>query len=167
MSNWEAYKSWSDQYIPEIKKCLSEVLIGEPSEVCEDRDHNTDLCVLDLKPKRVACRVRDDKYRERYGDEFTIRTNVPSGNKSELAKIIEGWGDYIFYGFADDEGLTQWFIGDLSVFRYWFTHTLALMDKGECPGAKQVNHDGSSGFRAFKKDEIEGFIVAEGGRDNA
>ena len=159
MKKWEELKAWSDQYLPEIKRCIGEHLISEPNDFREDKDHNTDLIVLELKAIRIACRVRKDSYRERYGHEFTIRLQVPSGNKTELSKIVEGWGDYFFYGFADESRLTQWFIGDLNAFRLWFSREL-VKRKGELPGELRSNPDGSSDFRAFRKDEIPGFIAA-------
>jgi hypothetical protein len=161
MKKWEELKAWSDKYLPEIKRHIGEHLISEPKDITEDSTHNTDLVVLELKAVRIACRVRKDKYRERYGNEFTIRSGVPSGNKTELSKIIEGWGDYFFYGFADASNLTQWFIGDLKAFRLWFNRELWKMDKGLMPGIEQHNLDGSSDFRIFNKNAIPGFIIAQ------
>lgn len=165
---WENDKKWSDKYIPEIKRNLGQHLISEPENFKEDKEHNTDLTILQLNPYRIACRIRKDKYREKYGNEFTIRASRPiTGHKTELTKIIEGWGDYFFYGFANDEHLTQWFIGDLKAFRLWFNRELWKMDKGLMPGIEQHNFDGSSGFRAFDKNAIPDFIVAESAGETA
>ena len=62
--------------------------------------------------------VRKFKFSEAYPNEFTIRTVRPSGAQTELGKIIEGWGDYFFYGFADaqESGLFSWALCDLKVF---------------------------------------------------
>ena len=162
MSKWENDKKWSDKFLPEIKRHLGEFLIEEPKDFEEDRKNNTDLVVLELRAVRIACRIRKDKYREKYGDEFTVRERRNSGNKTELAKIVEGWGNFIFYGFADERHLTQWLIGDLNAFRLWFNYEL-VRNKGVIPGIPQTNFDGSSDFRAFKKNIIPNFIVAESG----
>ena len=63
---------------------------------------------------------------KQYGSEFTIRAGRPSGAKTELTKIIEGWGDYFFYGFADPTEiyLAQWLIGSLNAFRLWHSREL-------------------------------------------
>ena len=82
-------------------------------------------------------------------------------NKTELTKIIEGWGDYLFYGFANENNLSQWFIGDLKAFRLWFNKELFKLPKGELPGEGKSNLDGSSDFRAFDKNKIPNFIVTE------
>jgi hypothetical protein len=160
MKKWEELKKFSDKYLPEIKRYLGEYLIAEPKEIEEDKRHNTDLVVLELRAVRIACRVRRDIYYVKYGNEFTIRSSVPSGNKTELAKIIEGWGDYIFYGFGDGEHLTHWFIGDLKAFRLWFSIQI-VKNGGTLPGKVKENADGSSNFRSFNKYDIPGFIIAD------
>lgn len=148
------------RFLPEIKSIVGMHLIGEaPKE--EDCVRNTDLIVLRLEAIRIACRIRKHKYFARWGDEFTIRANRPSGALTELSKIIQGWGDYIFYGFADEaeEHLHAWIIGDLKEFRLWFMAQLCK-NGGAKPGELNENGDGSSKFRAFKiTDMPERFII--------
>ena len=110
---WQEQKRWSDAYLPEIKQVLGLYLIGEaPRE--EDEERNTDLIVLRLDAVRIACRVRKHEYALRYPDEFTIRAGLPSGMKTELTKIVEGWGNYFLYGFAtaDESALCAWTLAD-------------------------------------------------------
>ncbi len=165
--NWQRDHTWSAQFMPSIKRILGEYLIQEaPAE--EDQRHNTDLIVLTLGAIRVACRVRHHEYVAVYGDQFTIRATRPSGVKTELAKIIEGWGDYLFYGFADsiDRDLCAWLLGDLKVFRFW----LATQNY-RCGGIvqpPQQNGDGSSAFHAFEIDELPpNFVIARRRWDSA
>lgn len=163
MSNgWKDNKTWSDRFLSEIKAILGVQLIGEPP-VEEDEERNTDLIVLKMDAVRISCRVRRYVYYERYPGEFTIRAGLPSGMKTELTKIIEGWGDYFFYGFADEEEerLVAWRLGDLKAFRLWFNRQLAK-NKGIVPGVSQINSDGSSDFIAFAWDSVEGFEIARG-----
>lgn len=158
---WEADKRWSDKFLSEIKSILGLHLIGEPPKE-EDAEHNTDLIVLTMAPVRIGCRVRKHEYVARYGDEFTIRAGRPSGAKTELAKIVEGWGDYFFYGFADakEKALCRWLLGDMNVFRGWFARQL-VENKGRAPGQHKDNHDNSSHFRAFRVADMPvGFVVA-------
>jgi len=149
MSTWQNDKRWSDLFLPEIKQILGSYLIGEPPQE-EDAERNTDLIVLRMEAVRIGCRVRKHEYLARYPDEFTIREGRPSGIKTELTKIIEGWGDYFFYGFSNqtETELDAWMLGDLRVFRVWFMRYLAK-HQGQLPGAAQNNHDQSSCFRAF------------------
>jgi hypothetical protein len=161
-TNWQRDKRWSDRFLPEIKRILGEHLIGEPP-VEEDQERNTDLMVLKMAAVRVGCRVRKHSYLASYGNEFTVRSGRPSGIKTELTKVIEGWGDYFFYGFADQEAaiLARWSLCDLKVFRVWFTRQLVKSEKGQIPGFSKKNTDGSSDFRAFCFDDFPPeFIIA-------
>jgi len=157
---WKTDKRWSDRFLPAIKRILGEHLIAEPP-MEEDAEHNTDLIVLRLDAVRIACRVRQYKYLSGYGDEFTIRTSRPSGIKTELTKIVEGWGDYLFYGFSNPEetALQQWFLGDLKALRLYYNR--ALYKGRPHPWFLKDNLDGSSAFTVFKRDDIPGFIVAQ------
>lgn len=165
---WTVDKKWSDVFLPEIKQILGLYLIGEPP-IEEDQERNTDLMVLKMDAVRVGCRVRrsisESGYLafERHSGEFTIRTGRPSGVKTELTKIIEGWGDYFFYGFAneDETGLRHWSLCNLNEFRVWFVRYLAK-NKGQMPGIGKDNTDGSSTFKAFKFASLPPeFIIAK------
>jgi hypothetical protein len=140
---------WGRQFIPELKQIIGVHLIGEaPFE--DDAKRATDLIVLRLEAIRIACRIRRHQYLEPYGDEFTIRTDRPSGAETELGKLISGWGDYIIYGFASDDDsppLVAWVLADLSVFRLWYMRELVRL-KGVTPGAHKANFDGTR-FAAF------------------
>lgn len=153
MIKWEDDKKWSDRFLPEIKRILGENLIGEPP-VEEDMERNTDLIVLKMEPLRIGCRIRRFKYFEKYKDEFTVRSGRPSGIKTELSKIIEGWGDFFFYGFSDEqeESLLSWNLCDLKVFRLWFNQQIVAAQK--VPGIPKNNTDNSSNFLVFKFDEL-------------
>jgi hypothetical protein len=161
MSEWRSDKRWSDRFLPEIKGIIGTHLIAEPPYE-EDAERNTDLMVLRLDAIRIGCRIRKFKFASSYPDEFTIRTSRPSGAKTELGKIVEGWGDYFFYGFSDEREseLCSWALCDLKVFRSWFSRELTNK-KGEMPGKQRTNHDGSSSFAVFNiKDLPQGFVVA-------
>ena len=157
MKSWEKDKKWSDKFMLEIKSILGMNLIAE-APIDEDSEHNTDLMILKLDSVRIACRIRKYQYL-RYAEEFTIRSSRPSGVKTELTKVIEGWGDYFFYGFSNDSetNLLKWLIGDLKAFRIWFTRQISK-NKGMMPGIAQKNYDNSSGFHAFKAFEIPDFV---------
>ena len=160
MTGWKQDKRWSDRFLPEIKRILGEHLISEPPTE-EDAEHNTDLMVLRLDAIRIGCRIRRYKDFHKYSQEFTIRAWRPSGAKTELTKIIEGWGDYFFYGFSDEqeEKLVQWILCDLKAFRLYFNRYMATHE-GNVPGMGKKNIDNSSSFLAFKYSEIPELIVA-------
>jgi hypothetical protein len=150
MDNWHKDKKWSDKFMPQIKKELGSVLICESSYE-DDALKNTDLTVIGMGSLNIACRVRRYKYfNSEYRSQFTVRCVRSSGNKTELTKIIEGWGDYMFYGFCDEleKDLIHWKILDLKVFRRWFSWQL-VKNNGAVPGEQIPNNDGGSEFLAF------------------
>jgi len=166
MKQWEKDKAWSDRYLPAMKRILGEHLIGEaPLE--EDIHRNTDLIVLRMQAVRIGCRVRRHDYLAQYGNEFTIRC-ARDNAKTELTKILEGWGDFFFYGFAADAGqtLSKWTILDLSQFRLWFSRRLYKMQPNEMPGKLLRNHDGSSDFRVFRWDALPKPAIIASSHDN-
>lgn len=164
--SWKLDKQWSDRFIPEIKAICGMHLIGEASKE-EDAKHNTDLLVLTAGRNRIACRVRKYKYLSQYGDEFTIRAGRPRGTQTELDKIINGWGDYFIYGFADaqERTLVRWFLGNLTKLRTYCYRELAAT-YGHPRWERCYNYDNSSNFVAFPlRDMPLGFLVASHGFD--
>lgn len=163
MSAWRHDKKWSDIFIPGIKRVLGEYLIGEPP-IEEDQERNTDLMVLKMDSVRIGCRIRRNQYISQYSDEFTIRAGRPSGIKTELTKIVEGWGDYFFYGFSNknETDLEMWRLCDLKVFRLWFNQE--ILRRQQMPGIQKPNFDNSSNFIAFNFNDLPNdFVVGSYG----
>lgn len=155
---WKADKEWSDAFMPQVKRILGAELISEASPV-EDALHNTDLMIGDrqlvLAAIRVGVRIRKPSYLDRFSHQFTIRAErTKTGNQTELAKIIRGYGDYFFYGIAspDADELACWALIDLGEFRLWFNQELfAHRTPFDGPIA---NGDGGSTFYAFNLDDL-------------
>lgn len=152
MNGFERDKQWSDKFMKTIKQILGLCLLTE-GDFEEDAKENTDLRVLSLKSVRIGVRVRKHSFYERYPDEFTIRYSRPSGVKTEIDKIMEGWGDLFFYGFSnrDETSLSRWTLADFDVFRKWYT-----------PGKAKPRFVPESGCEliAFRWDELpSGFII--------
>lgn len=149
-------KKWVDRFEFEIRQICGPVFI-KPAPKRIDCEEATDLLVLEIGNLTVGCRVRRNYYYQnpKYRGQFTIRDSRPS-KKTELQKILEGWQDYNFYGFADetDTSILQWFVGDLKVFRYEYQRALSARLFGDTNGIikwvpKIPNEDGSSTFSAF------------------
>ena len=66
-----------------------------PDEI--DQKQAADLMVLTAGNVKIACRLRRRGYVEKYRYEFTIRALRDSGAETELSKITNGWGDWMFY----------------------------------------------------------------------
>lgn len=133
--------------LPEVRQLLAQRLVFQ-SPFEEDAKHNTDFIVLASDDLRVSCRLRGYEYLRSYGDEFTIRSRRRSGVETELDKIVAGWGDYMFYGFADLgwDHLAAWTLCDLGAFREWYGE--------QPPRLERWNADGGSSFMVFRWDEL-------------
>jgi hypothetical protein len=161
---WQDDKAWSARFIPQMQRHLAPLLI-KVAQPDDDILRNTDLVTLEVDGKvRVACRVRRHEYLSRYGDEFTLRCTRPTGTMTEIDKVLSGWGDYLFYGFADasESDLATWFVGDLQVFREWVTRYRRKFS--DWPGELRRNHDGSSAFMAFSIVDVDPRFVVERNR---
>ncbi len=162
---WTKDKAWSDIYIPEIKRILGPHVLKEAS-VEDDQQRNTDLIVLCASAIRIACRVRHSNVFDRWPLDITIRCSRPSGIKTELYKIIGGWGDLFFYGHASpvDKGLFRaWCLIDLEKWRNWFASSAWKLRKQ--PWERHQNKDESSEFAAFNVHHYgmeETLIASEG-----
>lgn len=132
--------SWQMKYLPVVKNLVGPLLLKDaPMEI--DKTEATDLMVLVARDMRIGCRIRRAGYADKYGDEFTIRSHRDSGAKTELAKITEGWGDWLFYGHAEHDDLpvlARWMIVDLHA---WRAHMIRHKDKIRF--GKKANGDGT------------------------
>lgn len=173
--------AWQMKYLPQVKQVILDQLprIARISEASfeEDATRNTDL-VLKIDATRIAVRLRraKDMYRRdktghRYVDQFTLRSYRSSGVDTELTKVLAGWGNFNFYGFADETDLVAWLIGDLSAFRLWHQrevwrlgHRKGPDEQMRMPGGDEVpNHDRTTRFRPYLIDEVNEdgkFVVA-------
>jgi hypothetical protein len=136
--NYQDQRQWSDQYIGEIKKIVGPYLLEESSfEV--DTKQAADLVVVNSKNITIACRVRKPGFLK-YANEFTIRSRYDSGCKTELQKITEGWGDWMFYGHAASSGLKihVWTLIDLNAWR-----AAMIRHKDKIRRGEKSNNDGT------------------------
>ncbi len=143
-------RNWSDAFLPEIQCIVGRYLLDTAPDY-HDMHKATDLMMLNAMDKRIAVRVRRYGNAHIYPYQFTIRAKVASGAKTELAKIVEGHGDWMFYGHANQvgDGFSLWWLLDLNAFRS------ALIRRDSLPircGDKAVG-DGTS----FKWFDIRSF----------
>lgn len=119
-------RAWSDRYIPAIKTIVGPFLI-DPAPLELDWREATDLIVLNARDMRIAARLRkpDILTLSRQKDwgwewQFTIRLRVKTGAPTELQKIIDGFGDWMFYAHVVDEysmHFDPWMLINLHAFR--------------------------------------------------
>jgi len=162
MSNWKDDYRWSALFDRQVKMAIGPHVIGNAS-IEDDQDRATDL-VLATDRVRIACRIRrwTKQACDRWGDQFTIRSQRPGGTKTELAKILDGWGDMFFYGWgcAQSVRLREWSLIDLSVFRSWY---LEAASRGKNVRATEVsNGDGTRGEAFWIGHLPKGGVIASG-----
>lgn len=138
----------------------SSKIFMQVAPVLEDLKHNTDFMVMKIGDATMACRIRRHNA-IKYLDEFTLRESRPTGAATELQKVMDGFGRYLFYGFAAAEppGILAYTIGDLDVFREY----IRKYHQDEMPGYSQKNGDGTT-FRVMKWSYFpDNFIVESEG----
>lgn len=152
--SYEADRAWSDQFIPAMKQIIGPYLL-EPSSVEVDTKQAADLVVFRARDVTIACRLRRPGYADRYPFEFTIRSARDSGTRTELQKLTDGWGDWMFYGHAAAQSpdIARWFLLDLSAWR-----AALIRDRMAVAPRRQSNGDGTH-FVAF---DVRRFKIANG-----
>lgn len=148
-------REWADSHLDQISAILKQnaahlmdVQIA-PDDV--DRTSATDM-ILHLSGGDVAVRLRRPDCIHR---ELTIRSRRATGNRTELSKIQDGFGDWYLYGWCNEEDqIDEWILVDLDRFReerLWLRHR-------EIP-----NKDRTTWFIAIFVDELRrsGCLVAE------
>lgn len=138
MSYSKERREWSDRFISQIRGIVGPMLL-EPTSFEIDTEQAADLIIFHARDMRIAARIRQHKYSLDYPYQFTIRS-VSNGRKTELQKITDGWGDWMFYGFSskDESRIERWFVIDLSA---WRAHM--IRDKGRISKGSKQNGDGT------------------------
>ena len=137
--SYEQDRSWSDQFIPHMRSIIGPHLLV-PSSVEVDTKQAADLVVLRARDMTIACRVRRHGYSDRDPFEFPVRSARDSGARTELEKLTDGWGDWMFYGHAAAHGprIERWMLIDLSAWR-----AALIRDKDQIRFTKKSNGDGT------------------------
>lgn len=116
---YQREREWSDQFIPEVKKIVGQYLL-KTADFRQDTTEATDLIVLCAEGLRIAVRMRRPGAAEKFPFDFTIRRWLANGCPTEMHKIVDGWGDWLFYGHAralDSNEICRWWIVNLHALR--------------------------------------------------
>jgi hypothetical protein len=111
----EERRKWSDRFLPQIQEIVGRFTIGVASYDSDVREA-TDIVA---HSKKIAVRVRQFGFFNKYPEQFTLRAQLDTGTVTELQKIIHGHADWAFYGHADKQEMQveHWMVLDLHVFR--------------------------------------------------
>lgn len=150
MSGYCTDRAWSDRFIPSLRRLIGPHLL-EPSTFAQDAQQAADLVILHARDLRIACRVRRAGFAERYPNQFTLRSERTNGTPTEFRKILEGWGDWLFYGHAvSDESIAidPWWLIDLRAFRFHWSAE-GHRDRKQLRHGEVTNVDQQTRFRWF------------------
>jgi hypothetical protein len=160
MGSYEKDRTWSDQFLPQVRLIVGPLLLM-PSDDIKDMREATDLIVLHAKDMRIAVRLRRQGYAGKYPGEFTIRYSRDSGADTELKKIVEGWGDWFFYGHTENDLIVEWVLIDLHKLRAVFIRKPdVLRNPDNIISGKRSNNDGTH-FIFFNAKKIPEIIIRE------
>ena len=160
-TEFQINKDWSEVFSLEILRYLEAFLYPykfEKGTLEEDRHQCCDFKAVGYE-LIIASRMRDYKFYQKFSNDITISTKPSLDGKSELYKIMEGYGDYYFYGFAtlDNLNILSWKIYDLNIFRSW---AFKSAREGTLPSENTDFH-----FIPFNTSLIPKIIVAYGGKN--
>jgi hypothetical protein len=152
-SSLTASLDWARRFDVSVKRALGEATYQQAS-MKDDMERGTDFVLYTTGKSRIAARVRESYYwRKGLGADITIRRDRPSGSDTEIHRVMEGWVDLIFYGFAADEEstgeLTSWWLIDTIPLRSWYHKQIERYGRGVFNYSVHYNYDGSSSFYAW------------------
>lgn len=155
MRTFEIDKKWADKFNKQVKSIVGPLLLEE-ADFKTDAERVGDFSLVSRAGTTIACRIRKYSYLNRYKNEFTIRSHRDSGAKTEMAKIVDGYGTWFFYGFCDEkeENILCARILDFIAFRG------RLIRRERDLWTTRDNGDGTR-FLSFKIEDFPNIIVHE------
>lgn len=156
LNGYKERRQFSDGFIPHIKSIVGQFLIRN-SNFEEDVKQATDFVVLNVSGKKLMCRIRRMN-QVKYMGQFTIRTSKFGWNDSEFDKVKKGFGDWMFYGFGEDDTkqVIHWWLLDMGKFRAHVNGPEPHAYRSE----EKENDDGSS-FISFWIDSFDPGIIVQ------
>ena len=152
--NFSKNFGWQSSYYPQIKSILIEnlgkIVNINIADQEQDMKRATDF-VITMTGGNVAVRIRRDGYYKFH--DFTLRSSKSSGYKTELQKIIEGYGDFYLYCWTVGDDIKKWILVNLEKLR-----ASGVLNN---PRKEIANIDGESCFVAISLEEISDSIIAE------
>ena len=123
MNTYNKQREWADGFHNQVIGELKSIFDTQQVEISTFEQDTKQACDYVVgKHIHISARLRDDFYRQRYPNDFTIRSRTKYNGESELSKILKGHGTYMFYGFINKGGygIHSYKLIDLSIFRRAF-----------------------------------------------
>jgi len=155
MNDFEKQFEWQAQYAQQVVRIVAPYLItvADPEVDCKE---NGDFQISFPRNGTIGCRLRTPEYAKYTGD-VTFRSQSKNGGKTEISKIIEGYGDYFFYGHVDKaDNIWHWYLLCFQSLRAMFMRKRKLLDREQ-----RKNSDGTAFLVFSVEDELTDAIVAK------
>jgi len=126
MNIYKDQREWSDALIPTAVPSILQVLNLDPDvwdiyETTPEQDMNeaADLVLTNgIEVYKIAYRIRNGSYINKYPYDFTVRRQYTKGYKTEYEKILaDGFADFMFYGFRLNNKIVRWVFILLDAYR--------------------------------------------------
>lgn len=159
-NNYNNQRTLSDSHIPVAKKQILKSLgISAPEwrvDITTPEQDMTEAADLDITNDidhfMTALRLRNTQYAFRYPNEFTVRREYYAGHKTEYQKIMEGFGDFMFYGFHNFGDIPRWIFLNLDIYRdehYFDEDTGVYLPKDHLRYEIKNNKDNRNNFISY------------------
>lgn len=109
--------AFEKQMMPQVqailKKHAMHIIKIEMATSAQDTEQATDL-VLRVESGSIGVRVRRlENFKNPSWRDWTIRGRSAGGNRTEIDKLRDGWGDWYFYGWAKQGQIVEYMLFDL------------------------------------------------------
>ena len=149
MNDFDAQFEWQAKYANQVVRIIAPYLI-KVADPEVDKKENGDFQISFPRNGTVGCRLRKPDM-ARYVGEVTFRSRARNGGKTEITKIIDGYGDYFFYGHVNNASVIwHWYLIDYTKLRALFIRRRELIDHAK---ANQVTNRDGTKFIVFNVEE--------------
>lgn len=142
---------WQLQYEPAVFDVLAHHVFARAS-FRQDTKQATDAVLYCARGSTFALRIRRPHYAADFPNDVTFRCHS-NDHRTELAKVLDGYGDMMLYAFAHEDGppkLNGWTLLDLRAFRM-----------ARLPTPSPISNGDGTAFVAFKTHRLpRGVVIA-------
>lgn len=136
--SYDQSRAWADKFLDQQIRILNNnIAILDFNEIktrgyqielaSEEDDQNLETDVVVFGTLRIALRVRRGS--STTFNDIALRSQRPSGARTEVAKIKSGLGDYYLYAWTlDGNNISEWMLIDLDKFRLVMDNCLKTFD---------------------------------------
>jgi len=139
---YEDDRGFESLMMPRVMESIKSRHLLRLADDDKDMKEVSDLQILKAGDIRIGVRMRRPEYLEKFPWDVTFRCKRDTGSATEWSKIQDGWGDLMFYGFANPywkmfQSIVKWTLVSLHAVRRIVKEGKAL------PGNPISNHDGT------------------------